>query len=310
MLAAGLLAACGREPAPWTGFALFPDAGAGAHEAPPLAPITTAVPPPPSAGSMPAAMSGGAGSSAPAFATAPDATTPAAPSAFRITELSLRDPHVFVGANDITERSLLGMSLNHDVIASQLTADADGDGLLDYSVVLLIAPYEPAAATASLRMLRADCPKNASAPCKPSAGQAPLASFEIANRSSPGSCLAPLPGSTSNYQPPITTPEAPCFASDAALELRVDLGGVQLDISAARVGASYAGVLRGLLSGFVTQQAAMRAILPRDTAGLLAGTPLSRYVRQKDYDLATSPNQQDGFWLYLNFVAEPVVFSP
>ncbi|HKU39672.1 MAG TPA: hypothetical protein VJR89_16040, partial [Polyangiales bacterium] len=128
--------------------------------------------------------------------------------------------------------------------------------------------------------------------------------------SDPASCLAPLPGSTSGYQPAIGRAQAPCFVSETASDLRVDLGGVALDVTSARVGATYAGALRGLIFGFVTQQAAMRAVLPRDTAGLLAGTPLSRYVRRQDYDLPTSPNMQDGFWLYLEFVAEPVVLTP
>ena len=94
------------------------------------------------------------------------------PTAFRITELQLRDPHVFAGTQDLTEQEVLGQSVNQTLIPAKLTKDADGDGSLDVSVIALLQPFDPSAApdtAPTLKFVNAKCPVNggANSACTP-----------------------------------------------------------------------------------------------------------------------------------------------
>jgi len=242
---------------------------------------------------------------------------PSIPKAFRITELQLRDPHVFAGTMDLTEEEVLGQSVNRTLIPAKLTKDANGDGSIDVSVVAILDPFDPTAAPEvmpKLTFVNADCPLNggASAPCRPSkAGKGLETTWMLEQRQS-GNCLEPMQGTTSNYQPAITVPNGPCFQSTGGNDFMMDLGGIKVQVTAGRVSATYqqAGLVRGLLAGFVTRAAAMAATLPSDAGPGVAGDSLSTYIRMRDYDQMSSPNGQDGFWMYLNFVAKPIEYMP
>lgn len=346
--AALLLApACGSERQPWYGFDLFPGAetaqeGAAGADAPVDGSSGTRVPPSidttlgtDTPANAPAAGSGGAtlGPSQPATPTSAQAGTPDTPSgneagdvtkaappmSFRITELQLRDPHVFAGTTDITEQQVLGQSVNRTLIPDKLTKDADGDGSIDVSVVALLAPFDPTAAPGvapTLTFVNADCPINggANASCKPLEGDSGLETTWTVEQRPSGNCMEPTPGTTSNYQPAITTPSGPCFLSTEGNDLTMDLGGIKVDVTAARVSATYqsqpAGLVKGLLAGFVTRRAAEQATLPNDAGPTVGGDSLSMYIRMRDYDQSASPNGEDGFWMYLNFVAKPIAYTP
>jgi hypothetical protein len=352
-VAAALLlsSACGKEREPWYGFDLFPgvdaslDGTAGtAAEAIPdetssntgsTAPsatdtsVGTAGPATPAAAgsggetvdpTQPTQPTGGVQTGTP---EAPDATGGVAPAAppmsFRITELQLRDPHVFAGTTDITEQQVLGQSVNRTLIPDKLTKDADGDGAIDVSVVALLAPFDPTATPggmATLTFVNASCPVNggANAACKPLAGNKGLETTWTLEQRQSGNCLEPMQGTTSSYMPAITIPSGPCFLSAEGNDLTMDLGGIKIDVTAARVSATYqsqpAGLVKGLLAGFVTRAAAEAATLPSVSGSMVGGESLSMYIRMRDYDQSTSPNGQDGFWMYLNFVAKPITYTP
>jgi hypothetical protein len=343
-----LSAGCGTEREPWYGFALFPgdaavqDGTAGAEAIPDVPSgdnsSTTPTAPDTSVGtsSPDAASAAGSGSdtrvptqpSAPSgvqtgtpdapntpVTTAPDAQ----PMSFRITELQLRDPHVFAGTTDITEMQVLGQSVNRTLIPDKLTKDSDGDGAIDVSVVALLAPFDPSASpatTSTLTFVNAACPVNggASSACKPLAGSAGLMTTWTLEQRQSGNCLEPMQGTTSSYQPAITVPNGPCFLSTEGNDLTMDLGGIKIDVTAARVSATYqaqpAGLVKGLLAGFVTRAAAEQATLPSVAGAMVGGDTLDMYIRMRDYDQSASPNGQDGFWMYLNFVAKPITYTP
>jgi hypothetical protein len=328
------LTACGAERSPWLGFPLFPevpDAGVGLAGTGPSQPAPgvqgpaavggegARTQPPGSAASVPVmAAASAAGATSPQL---PAAGAPAAgpaqqqpPATFRITELSLRDPHIFVGTSDITDAPVLGMSVNRSLIPDQLGMDADKDGFLDASLVLTLTPGDAMATTAGsqLSMSSASCPTTLSAPCTPAAGLS--ARWTVEQRAS-GECLSPLPMTTSAYSPPVAAPAAPCFVTTDAADMTIDLGGIKIQVTAARVGATYQmqprpALTQGLIAGFVTNAAAMAAVVPSSAGPPVAGSSLSTFVRQRDHDQAASPNMQDGFWMYLNFVAEPVQYAP
>jgi hypothetical protein len=330
-----MTAGCELEHAPWYGFELLPAVDAGSAPSEQMQPASTPAMDTPVSSADPAAQapiavtagtaslaagSGGTLASAAPVVTAagegaPPTASVAAPAttAFRITELYLRDPHIFVGAADLTEQPVLGMSLNRSIIPNQLSMDANQDGLLDLSIMLLMRPFDALASAASLSVVNANCPQNQLGPCTNIAG-APQASWPLDIRAT-GTCLTPLPNTTSGYQPAVGVPQAPCFLSANGQDLSIDLGGVSIQVIATRVSATYqtapsAALIAGLIAGFVTNAAAMRAILPMNLGAQLAGNPLSNYVRQQDHDLASSPNMQDGFWMYLNFVAKPIDYTP
>jgi hypothetical protein len=324
------VAACGPERSPWNGFALFPegsDAGpfSAASQPPPSVQVAAAesgdarLQPPTAGFSAPAANvpdMPATGAGAPGVPVTPVAVVgpgqPQLQGAFRITALYLRDPHIFVGTSDITEAPVLGMSVNRSLIPDQLGKDADKDGFLDASLILQLTTGDVLALPgAQLVMSSAKCPTSPNVPCKPEAGLSAIWSVEL--RAS-GECLSPLPMTTSAYQPPVSAPSAPCFVTTNANDLTMDLGGIKIQVTAARIGATYqlqprAALTQGLIAGFVTNAAAMAAIVPSEAGPPVGGSALSTFVRQRDHDLAMSPNMQDGFWMYLNFVAEPVQYE-
>lgn len=351
-----LCASCGKEREPWYGFELFPadeapaDGSAGSNatatssatapgESPSASTSDTSVGTE-SPGASAAAASGesdratpsqtGVQTAAPdsattgtaAAETATPGTAPSAPKSFRITELQLRDPHVFAGTQDLTEQEVLGQSVNRTLIPAKLTKDADGDGSIDVSVVAILDPFDPSASpgvSPTLTFVNADCPVNAgangaSSACKPLKGAKGLETTWTLEHRPSGNCMEPMQGTTSNYQPAIAVPNGPCFLSTSANDFPMDLGGIKVQVTAGRVSATYqaqpASLVRGLLAGFVTRAAAMEAKLPSDAGPMVAGDSLSTYIRARDYDQSASPNGQDGFWMYLNFVAKPIEYTP
>jgi hypothetical protein len=340
-----LCSSCGKEREPWYGFDLFPadeappdgSAAEGSTDTPDSTGTTGDMPvtsPDTSVGtgspSQPAAGSGGGprvdsnvdpGSSgvqtgAPSTPGDPNAPDMAAgpPMAFRITELQLRDPHIFAGSMDLTEQEFLGVSVNRTLIPDKLTKDTDNDGAIDVSVLALLSPYDPTASpqtAPTLKFVSADCPLGGGA-CSPRAGKGVDTTWTLEQRQS-GNCLEPIAGTTSSYQPAIVVPNAPCFQSTAGNDFMMDLGGIQIQVTAARISATYqdapAGLVRGLLASFVTRSAADAARLPSAAGSTVGGESLSTYIRMRDYDQSASPNGEDGFWMYLNFVAKPIEYA-
>jgi hypothetical protein len=96
--------------------------------------------------------------------------------------------------------------------------------------------------------------------------------------------------------------------------LGLNLGGVDVPVVAARVGATYRAspepaLVNGLIAGFVTNTTAMQTRLPDEAGPLAAGSSLSDFVKQQDHDRAASPTDEDGFWIYMNFVAKQIVYT-
>jgi hypothetical protein len=229
------------------------------------------------------------------------------PSVFRISELLLRDPHVFVAGADVTDMTLTGSSINRTVIPKQLTMDADGDGAFDLSTLLIVQPFDPRVPNGTLRILDAKCPIMGGACTR---GDSSIDASWVVENTQQGTCLAPVAGTTGDYRTPITMPRPPCFITTSGQNLTLSLGGTDLAVTQVEVSATYQAepkqLLNGLLAGFVTDAAAMRAILPPELGTLTAGRPFSDFVRSADKDNDESPTGAPGFFIYFNFVATPV----
>ena len=231
-------------------------------------------------------------------------------SALRVTELYLRDPHFYANGVDITDKPLLGNSVNGSLIPNGLSMDYDNDGFIDTSFLLVFQPLDPSAAHGALQLISGNCKLSDPTHCEPKG--APSASWTIDGKSA-GTCLEAASGTTSSFKPAVATPSAPCFVTNEGMDITVTLGGIQVPLTAARLAATYQGspvnaLMSGLIAGFLTKQRAMQTSLPDYLGPPLAGTPLSDYLDAKEADMAASPNGEDGFWVYLNFVAKPVTY--
>ena len=226
------------------------------------------------------------------------------PTAYRVSSLALRDPHMFAfGALDVTDTVNMSM-------ADALVTDDPPDGKLDLSLVLLFRPVDPAAAsTRADAVITAAC----TPPAETTSCSADAQSTVIESTASNGdaTCLTPLADTTGNYQPAITTPSGRCFVTDREM-VAIEAGGVMLELEDTQVAATYGttgapdSLDSGLLAGFMTEAAAMAATIPASTP-VVGGQPLSTLLLAQDKD--TGPGGESGWWFYFNFTAQMVSYT-
>lgn len=243
---------------------------------------------------------GGDGDDGPAVDAGP-------PTAYRMDTIVLRDPHLwaFDGSFDVTD------TVNGD-LADSATMDGDDppDDVLDLSIVLVLRPADPAAGSTGLDVvIDAVCTAPLAGTTCTTDAESSIVNSTATNGDA--TCLAPEDGTTSNYDPAITTPGARCFVSDAE-SVSIDASGVLLNLQNARVAATYADgdppgtITSGLFAGFMTEADAEATILPDDLP-LVGGMPLSTLLLQEDKD--TGPGGDPGWWFYFNFTATVVPFT-
>ncbi|NOY94749.1 MAG: DUF4215 domain-containing protein [Deltaproteobacteria bacterium] len=250
------------------------------------------------------------------------------PTAFRMTDLDLREPHIYVqvpfsGCRDLTDRGVTVFGTRVDSINKQLQdsiqLDGDGDGLLDLSFVVVFRPLEQAAASGTLDFYSAACTAPAgSTACSPGGDVPDRASYT--NQTS-GTCLGIAPMSVRPYSPAVATPGAPCFVT-APITIAISLGGgVTVPLENAQIAASYVGapasdLSNGLLRGFLTEANADATLLPASLP-VIGGDPLSSILaggagsctRRDDRDDLDGDGVKDGWWFYLNFPATEVPWA-
>jgi hypothetical protein len=232
------------------------------------------------------------------------------PTAFRFTALTLKDPHTyvrFVFCIDVTNPNISGFSVNGE-LATALTSDGDGDGLLDLSPVDLFRPLAQGQPTSPLEVHFADCAVGPPVTCSPGA-EPPIES--TARNQAAGTCLGILPGTVRPYSPAVTATTAPCFVSDEET-LTIELSGIPITLRDTRIAATYVGnpatgLVNGLLRGFISEADADATILP-SSLPIVGGQPLSRLLPGGSGNCA-SHNDKDmhggvpGWWFYLNYSA-------
>jgi cysteine-rich repeat protein len=193
-------------------------------------------------------------------------TTNILPTAFRFSDLDLRDPHAFVSfilCNDVTDNQLAGFSVN-SALQTAIQTDEDTDGLLDLSPTLVFRPFSQTDTTMPVEVHFADCTAPAgSTTCSPGTGTVSMAT---ATNMSTGTCLAPVPGTTRPYSPAITSTTAPCFVT-SPVTVTINLSGIPITLHDAQVAARYVGnpatsMANGLLRGFISEADANATIIP------------------------------------------------
>ena len=257
-----------------------------------------------------------------------DAMCRAEPTAFRFTDLDIRDPHIFAdigaffGCTDVTNGPF-GMGINN------LRQDGDGDGDLDLSIAHVFAPLVHAAGTSTPSyMAFPDC----TAPMSSTMCTLPMSAARTPgtamNQGGMTECLGILPGTARPYTPSTATPRAPsggtCYSANAGT-VTFDLGGILITLEDARIGGQWFGtpateIRNGLIRGFLSEMQAGMTIIPPGTTGQpgIDGQPLSSLLRggtgscsepapamgDKDTYMGMS-----GWYFYLNFSATRVPYT-
>jgi len=233
----------------------------------------------------------------------------AEPTAFRLTTLSLREPHTFaLGFVDVTDtvNGLLNDFVGMDKVNP--AGEETPDGLLDFSLLAVFRPLDQSVDTVPLDIVIADC----AAPMESTSCQRTATSQVVSSVATnlASDCLEVMPDTTGGYNPPITTPSGPCFVSDAET-FDLDFGDIAFSFVDARLGAMYPDgegnqLASGLIRGFLSQSFAEGATLPADIP-VVGGQPIASLL--KDVDKDTGPGGEAGWWFYLNFTAEAVPYS-
>jgi cysteine-rich repeat protein len=259
------------------------------------------------------------------------------PTAFRFTDLDLRDPHITAGLGficfDVTDNPppIADFAVNR-LIQTAMTSDADMDGLRDFAPVFVMDPLRPSDPTTQVQVGVAECQFQGAQTC--TFGDDAPAQVTATNAAS-GTCMSWVPGTSHPeiprnpgdpalpvYSPAIGTPSGPCFSS-AAQTLSIVLAGIPITLTDARIASQYSGnppstTINGLLRGFLSEAQANTILLPADLP-LVGGKPLSLVLPGGDpagadrncsnYSDKDTHNGVVGWWFYLNFTAEVAPWS-
>jgi len=252
----------------------------------------------------------------------------AAKTAFRITSLNWRDPHLFVtfvSCIDVTDvGGIAGFSFN-SMSDAALQNDGNGDGLLDQNYILVFDPLDQTvAASGPLTFITGVL---CSAPvwqtaCWPGLSPPFLYASTYTNLCC-GGAPGIWPGSVVHgYTPAITVPSAPSFYYDAPSNLYLNVGGVPLILHNAGIGATYSGnpatgLVNGLIRGYILENEADNTFLPASMP-LVGGQPVSRLFAGgsgncapwSDKEIVDPGLNRAGWYVYLNFTAVKVPWYP
>ncbi|HET6566208.1 MAG TPA: hypothetical protein VFG52_12415 [Xanthomonadales bacterium] len=237
---------------------------------------------------------------------------PAVPDRFRLSDLDLRDPHMFVdflGCQDFTDTQFAGFSINNELQAG-IQGDEEGDGFLDTSIILEFSPLDQSIAANAMAVGAANCTAPmAGTTCGPLiTSQAATATLQTGSE-----CLAPLVGTVKPYSPSVTTPGPVCFVS-SSLTLTLDLAGlVVLTLTDAQIAASFdadpaTALHSGLIRGFLSESVANATIFPNSIA-ILGGNSLASALPGGSGNCSSGDdrdvhNEVTGWWFYFNFQAQ------
>ncbi len=247
--------------------------------------------------------------------------TTVTPTAFRMNDLDLRNPHTFVnfiGCRDVTDTPLVGFSVNGELQTNiQLDGDSPADGLLDLSIATVFRPLNQAGATNPLEIHFPSCTAPiGTTTCRRMPASAAMIPTTATNMAT-GMCLTPLAGTQGTpYTPAITSPTGPCYVA-GPVTVTISLAGIPITLRDTRIAATYVGnpattTTNGLLMGFISEADANATILPASLP-LVGGQPLSSLLpggmgncsSRDDRDMNGTVR---GWWFYLNFTAPRVTW--
>jgi hypothetical protein len=248
--------------------------------------------------------------------------------AFRLTSISIADPHIYwlVPPGNVNCADLTTVA-NDTIFPGNITGDADMDGFADLTILNSFKPFDQSLPTNDLELVFGDCLPNPD-PAATTCTADPLTERIVttATNMDTGTCLGTLPNTlTPEYTPPLE-PVGPCFVSDSFTGDLL-LGSLTIPIEDAYTAATYNGdpadgMIDGMIRGFVSETAAMGAVIP-DTVLLIGGLRLYDILAggiQEPCDIGMGVIIGDdrdvgpdmvtmGWYFYVNYTAEIVPFD-
>lgn len=239
--------------------------------------------------------------------------------AYRISALSLRDPHLFVEVDfgfplclDATDSPGFDLPGFNEIINETINEDSTDDGFLDASPLLVFSPVGWPSGPGRLRLADGECTAPAAGTSCVIQGESP--GVGIDSRSE-GLCRGPLKGTVRPYNPPVSGIEGPCFAGPAqTLELALD--DLLLGLNAASISGSWQGlddgqIAPGLLRGFMAEKVADALLIPEEI-DLIGGQPLSSLLPGGAGNCNSGDDRSEfdgvmGWWFYFEYQAEQVM---
>jgi hypothetical protein len=239
-----------------------------------------------------------------------DTDCPQPATAYRITQLEMRDPHAYFSG--------IGGSCNdsnniaNDALQRPIDHDDNNDGYFDDSQVIVLRPLaqDDGAMTPVSVYFKAQCTTNATT-CKPG----PLApGNDTATSAATGTCLSSIAGTVKPYNPAVMSATGPCF-SIGAVNVTASVFGTQVPLQQLQVGATYlgspaTGMMNGIIRGFLTQADADATSIafgpfPARLSSFLPGGQ-NNCASFSDKDIL---GMTEGWWIYFNFTATSVPWS-
>lgn len=246
----------------------------------------------------------------------PACPTGTPPTAFRFTSIEIRDPHIFTTFLICVDST----ATVNGLILGAMEDDADADGILDQSFLLVFRPLDPAGSGGSVDFLAAaECSSPVAGTSCDVGLQTVTVNLTHTNPAA-GTCLVPVPGTTTaGWTPAIAIPTSPCFVT-APTSLTLDLAGIPVALENAQLAGEYVGapvtsIADGLGFGFISQTVANQTILP-PTLPLVGGLPLSALLPGGAGNCSSTDARDTGpdgvtlgWWIYFNYTAVEVPYT-
>jgi len=240
-------------------------------------------------------------------------------SAFRISIMDLRDPHIYFevwpACYDFTDTklALTDYSVN-SLLEKAFVKEDNSDGTLDTNVLMVFKPLD----TTGSGTLEVQYGSACTAPLSTTVCDSTSATVftTVYSTDTTGTCLSTLSGTVRPYSPAVTSSTAPCFVS-GNFNLPVTFSGVALNFKNVTVAGTLGGsptssITNGLIRGFLSKTDAEAAKIPSSVA-ILGGKKLSSFLPggsgncSSHSDMDTL-NGESGWWFYLNFTAGKVSY--
>jgi hypothetical protein len=243
--------------------------------------------------------------------------------AFRITTLTLIDPHFYGG-----ESACQDLTNDYNTL---WTAHLDA---FEINPTLVLSPLDPAVeATTKMQIVPAQCvPGGEEVNCT-DRDVAPEKIVEVMfnNSLQGGMCGGPVTGSLntlymSEVYEQLNAPQSPCFTSALIGSLKLPLGPtLELPLSNVQISAAYAlepetdqQLVQGVLFGFLPAAQGVsvlgtlnnRDFLPWSVIAGVGTSACQPDPMMLVDDLDTVSVDHDGVWMYFNFTAERVAWTP
>ena len=227
-----------------------------------------------------------------------DGSSSATTKLFRVSDATLRDPHVFADpplfdCRDVTYDGLLGFNSANETLAEALIDDDNKDRVHDFAVLIELRDDVAAIGEATCFLGSDRCEEEFDE------------SLVDLYFKSDGFCFEPDP-TFIDFEPTPATVEGPCFATSPT-DLQFDFGKSKVRFLETTVSARFEGdELHGVMVGYVTRTEAQNTKVRGGTLdeflpGALSCNPLDA----TDEGLG----QTSGWWFFVDFVATPAKFS-